>query len=142
MSAGHRFYDEITAGQPEPILVPLHAQFSELIDCCRKANPGRNPSYCPVADLSNNLFYVRPPGGMTVPAGVEDRIHELISDINPRLLNVPESTLKETGTLLLVAGTRQKALAIRELLTSDSYRIRFLCTDRSAAETILKEVQG
>lgn len=142
VAAGHRFYDEIITRQPEPVLAPAREELLELIELCREASGNAEPSYCPVADISNNLFYVRPPTGLKVAPAVEERIRELISGINPRLLNIPETTLKGTGTVLLVAGTRQKALAIRELLTSASYRIRFLCTDRAAAETILKEVQG
>ena len=142
LAVGHRFYDELTTGQPEPVLAPVHGELAELIELCRRAAGTGAEPYCPVGDISNNLFFVRPPAGSKVAPEIEGRIRQLIATINPRLLNVPEDILKQVGTVLLVAGTRQKALAIRELLTSDSYRIRFLCTDRAAAEAVLKEVQG
>jgi DNA-binding transcriptional regulator LsrR (DeoR family) len=142
LTAGHRFFDEITTSHPEPILAPVHAELKELVSLSKKISAGTDDTYCPVADISNNLFFVRPPSGVSIQTKSEHRIRELISSINPRLLNVPEAVLKETGTILLVAGTKKKALAIRELLTSEPYRIRFLCTDRDAAEIVLKEVEG
>jgi len=36
-----------------------------------------------------------------------------------------------------VAGTMKKALAIRELLLHEPYRIQFLCTDNHAARILL-----
>jgi DNA-binding transcriptional regulator LsrR (DeoR family) len=41
--------------------------------------------------------------------------------------------------MILVAGTRLKAAAIRSLLDGGQYNIRFLCTDEPTAKAILGE---
>lgn len=62
---------------------------------------------------------------------------------NKRLLTISEEQLGMIGGLLLVAGTSDKAVAIRKFLDDSEseprrVRVQVLCTDAPTAELILK----
>jgi hypothetical protein len=140
LKKGHRFnefVDESERGEfkrdhtLDPILEPLR----KLIRICKTVS---NDCYCPVADICNNLFFVTPPPEAKVPMEVATSIRQLIESINRQLVNISEAQLGQIRNIMLVAGGVQKAYAIRQLLTNDSYHIPFICTDGATAREILK----
>jgi hypothetical protein len=135
----HRFYVEATAGpnDQEPFLMPIHTGLVQLKLLCERAvshfPKGRAPYYSPAAEMSNFFFYVPPPRGLQIPN--EKAIIDCIADINSRLLTIKENQIRNT-LMLVVAGTREKAHAVRALLESEAYPVTYLCTDTAAAHEI------
>jgi hypothetical protein len=110
----------------------------QIVEICKRVDA--TPSYVPVADICNRLFFVPPPRGVSLAAHDRRKILELIDTINSRLINVSEDQLKDIRQIILVAGTARKALAIRYLLSrpkKDRLSIRILCTDQASAKLIL-----
>jgi len=132
----HRFYEAVKKNNPGPALAPIFADLKKLVDLADKHS---NDIYCPVADVCNRLYYIDPSRGM-LPDSTKRNILTLISHINEQLLTINEEQLRMIGGLLLVAGTRDKAMAIRSLLEdSESPRVRLqvVCIDAPTAELIL-----
>ena len=135
--SGHRFYEDgAVMSDSEPMLAPIGMLLNKLRQLCE---PFTTPVYSPVADVVYRLFYVYPPRGVAIPQNKVKDMLCLIAEINERLVTVPTERLQETKLLMLVAGTRRKALAIRALLTEYTYPVRILCTDEEAAMIILSE---
>jgi DNA-binding transcriptional regulator LsrR (DeoR family) len=141
LSSGHRFYDACTdpVDNTEGMLAPIHAALTELIHLLERDKEILR-DFCPVADIAHHLFYVPLPKEVDakIPMETKEAIQRLIAKINDQLFTVTEEQLKTIKTIMLVAGTKRKALAIKELLLNESYNIRFLCTDRAAADEILR----
>jgi DNA-binding transcriptional regulator LsrR (DeoR family) len=135
--SGHCMFDETAAAPPDrdPVLAPIFEDLRSLITVCQ---PLISERYSPVADIVNRLFYVSPPAGVTIDSATEQEIRAAIDRINTKVLAVSPVDLKRIPAVMLVAGTRSKAIAIRQLLTDNDYHIRFLCTDETAAEEMLR----
>jgi hypothetical protein len=136
MGPGHRFYDLAQSDDTQPMLASLKEDLKALIAMNKKIQ-SRSADYCPVGDICNNLFFVTPPRHVRLNAGEEEDIRSIIKEINSKLLNIDDEQLRQIEHLMMVAGTAQKALAIRELLVHRGYKIRILCTDIEAAKSIL-----
>lgn len=118
----------------DQMLTPINQWLKPLVSIASELAGNR---YCPVADISNNLFYVEPPPGVKVPPSKKEQIKELIQNVNANLLNIDDAQLRQVQTILIVGGGLQKARAIRQLLDNESYHIRFLCTDEATALEVL-----
>jgi DNA-binding transcriptional regulator LsrR (DeoR family) len=137
MGPGHRFYELANSNDtPQPMFLALKEDLQNLIKLCKKIQSVYG-DYCPVGDICNNLFFVTPPSHVRVSSHDENEIRSTIKGINSKLLNIDDDQLQQIDNLMMVAGTAQKALAIRELLVHRGYKIRILCTDVAAAKSIL-----
>jgi DNA-binding transcriptional regulator LsrR (DeoR family) len=137
LSQGHRFYQEVKSPQKkQPMLEPIHDRLVKLVSLSEEVERLAK-DYHPVSDICNRLFYTPPPANVRIPPDKENAIKDLISSINERLVTVSLKQLKKIQSIILVAGTRAKANAIRGLLENPEYKIRTLCTDRDTAEKIL-----
>jgi hypothetical protein len=139
-SRGHRFFQEVDAppSVSEKRLTPILGDLSALKKMVLGAvGPLQAERYVPVADVCNRLFYVKPPPDISLSGEKEKQIKDLIKNINGKLLCATEEQLAEIDQLMLVAGTRKKAPAIKQLLKEDKYKIRIICIDQEAAEAIL-----
>jgi DNA-binding transcriptional regulator LsrR (DeoR family) len=134
---GHRFY-EAAQSEPDDILAPIHAELKTLVKLCGDLKTVTKSTYNPIGDICHKLFYVEPPPGIPIDFQQESRIRKAIDKTNERLLNISENQLQSVKTIVLVAGTERKALAIRELLKGGLYKIHYLCTDKKAAARILQ----
>jgi DNA-binding transcriptional regulator LsrR (DeoR family) len=134
LAEGHRFYEQAKAPNDtrDPILEPLMVPLAALVEICDTIPP--EADYCPVADICNMLFFVDPPPGLKVDRA---KVQELIGEINMRLLNVNDGQLSRIRQIILCAAARKKVRAIRQLLTSEHYRIKHLCTDDSVARALV-----
>jgi len=142
LSRGHRFWEEANAPlkDQEPRLDPIRAPLKDLVAKCDEIGKKfQGTHYCPAADIGNSLFFVRPPKSVSLAPGDESLIRDKIDKINSLLLNVSKQQLQSIDSLILVAGTKKKTLAIQELLTSREYQIRYLYTDSQTAKTILAD---
>jgi len=144
LRGSHRFYEAVRRNDPGRALTTV---FPELRKLVRLADDHSNETYCPVADVCNRLYFIDPPRNVSIGNGPKKSIRNLIAQINDRLLNISEEQLAMIGGLLLVAGTREKALAIRSLLEGSELpqprvRVRVLCTDVPTAELILRSASG
>lgn len=159
LAAGHRFFEEIKQtreGVSPPTLRNLKAVDSPLPRLVEYASKIRElePRYCPVGDVANRLFFVPPPPELRgrLPKDLEDKITPLIDKVNRLLLTISDAQLGRIRNVMLVAGTRTKALAIRKKLRDSRDKrspggdpeelarkpnVGFLCTDAGAAEMIL-----
>lgn len=138
LDEGHRFYELVRrhrANEPE-ILQPIYDDLKKLVDLAEEVK-ARN-GYCPVADICNRLFFVEPPYGEKVEPPKRQRIENVIGTLNERLLTIREDQLASIKQILLVAGTKRKALAISRLLDRDALKIEMLCTDSEAATEMLR----
>jgi DNA-binding transcriptional regulator LsrR (DeoR family) len=140
LARGHKLYDEVKAnpGSRELLREPIYSHLEELVAFCEKLG---TETYCPVGDISNNLFFVQPPRKSEVNDSEKKRILSLIEAVNSKLFNISKDQLQSIPTLMLVAGTKKKAAAIRELLRDQNYHIKFLCTDKDAAHEVLNGLQ-
>ncbi len=136
MGRGHRFYDLAQSDDTQPMLLSLKEDLKRLITLSKKIQ-SRFADYCPIGDICNNLFFVTPPHHVRLHGNEEKDIRCIINEINSKLLNIDDEQLQQIDNLMMVAGTAQKALAIRELLVHRGYKIRILCTDIEAAKSIL-----
>lgn len=136
LSVGHRLYEEVepTKGQPTRILEDIYGPLKDLVGESKMVE--EKFGYCPVGDISNRLFYVKPRSGIVISE--EGTILKLINKINAHLFTVREEQLAQTD-IILVAGSKKKAPAIRQLLMEKKYRIRHLCVDQPTAEEILDQ---
>jgi len=141
----HRFYQEVRreTGAASPsgqnVLAPIKKFLKELVDISEKYSQG---IYCPIADVCNRLMFVERPD-VRIKEADRQKMLKLIEAINARLLTIDSDQLGRIRGLLLVAGTTQKALAIRKLLLESELqqsglRIRTVCTDSAAAQLILE----
>lgn len=139
LSEGHRFYQEIKRPeeQREHMLKPILGDLHRLIEMISSLEFPKDHWYVPVGDICNRLFYVRPPPEVRISSEQERQIRELIKNLNEKLLTATEEQLSQITQLILIAGTRRKALAIKQLLEEDRFHIRILCVDKEAAEEIL-----
>jgi DNA-binding transcriptional regulator LsrR (DeoR family) len=139
LEKGHRFYDLALSSDQEPVMGELRAQLRDLVSLCDRVRRYCKSvdHYFPVADVCNNLFFVKPPKGLQIRGSDESEIADRINAINSCLFNVTAEQLKQIGHIILIAGTRQKALAIRHLLEGGEYNIGVLCTDSETAKTII-----
>jgi len=136
----HRFYVEAEAepSEQEPFLEPIHDLLVRLKEQCEAALQTNDlshkfPTYSPAAEMSNVFFHVPPPRGVGLIPN-EAEIVDCIRDINGRLLNFQRELMNMQ--LLLVAGSKKKAHALRALLNSD-FKVAHLCTDAAAATEII-----
>jgi DNA-binding transcriptional regulator LsrR (DeoR family) len=142
LGPGHRFYEEAKTPQTNSYLSRIADELRTLLDLADSLTRPNDPvPYFPIGDISNNLFFVNPPKGVSVRPSIKKEIRTVITRINMRLLNVSESELKQINGIILVAGTLPKALALRDLLMNPEYSIQVLCTDVGTAEALLAEVQ-
>ena len=106
-----------------------------LNNLCKEAiaglRKGSAPEYTPAAEMSNFFFYVPPPAGSIAN---ERAIKNCIDTINSKLLNIKKEHLMNTQ-MLVVAGTKTKAYALRALI--NEYPVTYLCTDVTAARELL-----
>jgi hypothetical protein len=143
LGPGHRFYEMVRrkvddTTQPEPeVPARLLGLLDQLLGYCERIH-ARCPGYWPVADICNSMFRLPAPTEM-VTAQEAAAIDQLVASINDNLLNVKPDELRAVPNMILVAGTRLKAAAIRSLLDGGQYNIRFLCTDEPTAKAILGE---
>jgi DNA-binding transcriptional regulator LsrR (DeoR family) len=133
---GHRLYtiadEEIKNDNSEygPLRGPL-------LKLKRYADHYKDP--CPVADIANHLFFIRPlkaSGRGSIPTGVQQRIRQQIEEFNSRILTVTDKELSQIRLGILIGGTKQKTVAVLRLLR-EPY-VRYLCTDDEVAESLLK----
>lgn len=140
LEGSHRFFKAVAqGGGADPgMLAPIFEPLQELV---RLADAVRStePPYCPVADVCNRLFFVAPPARHAVTTSQRLRIERAIEAVNERLLTIHQDQLEKIENVVLVAGTRRKALAIRRLLDNRSLKVRILCTDATAAREILAQ---
>lgn len=126
--------------QSESILDVIGDDLAKLACWCDQCT---SPSTSPVADICHNLLFVEPPSEAATSEHL-DTLKRLVKDcikaINQRgaLITVSETRLKETETIMLVAGGPKKIGSIR-LLFDQKYPIRFLCTDDITAQGLLRQ---
>lgn len=102
-------------------------------------------SYFPVAEVGMCLFQVPPPGGVESTAAriLYDKIGEAIKAINPRLFAPRLEHLSSIGSLILLAGGKEKAGALQQLLQPSSNEstgmptVSNVCTDSTCATQVL-----
>jgi hypothetical protein len=138
LSNGHRLFEEANGPEDrqEKRLEPIIEDLRRLVELDKTIEKSDVP-YVPVADICNRLFYVKPPEGIKIEAEVEEKINGYIKSINEKLLTAKKEQLQQIGTLILIAGTRKKGYAIRQLLEDREYKIRRMCVDEEAASLIL-----
>ena len=150
----HRYWvsDESDKRKYDPFLRPVHDELRKLVALFERElvalfektrapdaqNRQGRPNYSPVADTANHLFLVPHPDPTVAKIFKYDLIRETIAQINKKLLVVSEDQFKQIPAIVLVAGTAEKAYAIRELLVNPNYPITWLCTDTNAAQALLK----
>lgn len=153
LSSGHRFHtqtkvwldkkkDSIRSkdlSDVSNILAPLKDFLIPLVEICEKVENESEDKYCPVADICNRLFFVPPPHWYNLSDTLRQEIEKNINEINQRVVTVSTTQLEGIDNIILVAGGRKKALAIRHLLFA-KYPIRFLCTDLSTAQIIIENI--
>jgi DNA-binding transcriptional regulator LsrR (DeoR family) len=142
LGPGHRFYNQIKGddGRRSRLLLPIQEPLTQLIRICDEFVSDHGPLHSPVADMSNRLFFVPFPPSLGLTSGVkrllEKKLTALISEINAHLVTATEAQLRSTGQIMLVAGSRQKSLAVKSLLMQ-RYPIRVLCVDHHLASDLL-----
>lgn len=94
----------------------------------------RFPATIPSLNICNHLFFIDREG---LADSVRNEILENIAAVNACLLNVTDEQLKDVASILLVAGTRKKSAAMRQLMDSAEFRIRVVCTDSQTAADLL-----
>jgi hypothetical protein len=123
-----------------PDLQPIRDHVTRLREACDSlVGADRYEKWVPVCDTANLLIWVPPPKDFPkVPdqATVSRIKEDLLPEVNARLLTVTEEQLKSVPSLVLVAGSVQKAPAIYKWMRD--FKIRYLCTDSSAAERLLE----
>ena len=128
----HRFLLDVKAinegKEGSKILEPVRKDMKELVSIVAKYDPS------PVADICNRLFYVN-----SVPVKPDDknRIQYLIDCVNRKLLTVSWEQLQKIRNVILVAGTKAKALAIHQILKEPLCHVGILCTDSVTAKAII-----
>ena len=144
--SGHRLVQigSRNAIRPENQLLlseKLRKQVIDLIDVIKVVcDRSKEPMYYPVAELAQHLFFVPPPVGVSVSKEVVDQLQNIIDIINENSLSISGDKLHKVGAIALIAGTRVKAAALRQLLKNSGYPIRFLCIDREVAEYLIREM--
>jgi DNA-binding transcriptional regulator LsrR (DeoR family) len=135
LAEGHRFFDEFSGeADPDPILDNVRDPLSELVDLC--SNIASQRGIYPVADLGNCLFLV---DHSDIVEAERKRLDELIRSVNERLLNVTGDQLRDIQALLIVAGGKRKADALRYILDSQrAFKTRIICIDQTLAEELLR----
>ena len=143
LAEGHRFYRHVKTGASarSHLLRSIEGPLEQLVKICDIISGAGTPFYCPVADIANRLFFVPPPDGVRLPSGLgkdtlERKVKSLIDDINSRLVTVRGAQLHQIAHIMLVAGSRRKAGAVRQLLL-DQYPLRFVCVDQQLATELL-----
>jgi DNA-binding transcriptional regulator LsrR (DeoR family) len=81
---------------------------------------------------------VPPPLDFDLPHTMEADINTRIARVNRSLLTVTKTQLNNVATVILVAGTLNKARAIYELLVRDVPKIDMLCVDNDTADALIK----
>lgn len=138
----HRFYREVaqtSADAPRKHVLEPIREF--LVELKKFSDNYSTNTYSPVADVCNRLMFVESPTH-AIASKDESRIRMLIEATNTRLLTIDPQQLADIRGLLLVAGTAEKATAIRKLLFDGENqpgapRIRTVCTDTATANIIL-----
>jgi DNA-binding transcriptional regulator LsrR (DeoR family) len=132
LTPGHKFFDSSSGD-----LKPVHADMTILRNVCDKLVSRFSSQWVPVCDTSNRLIWVPAPKDLPEPdPEIVKEIRPLLKSINSKLLSVTNKQLKSVPTLILVAGSVQKAPAIYEWI--QRYKVRYLCTDIDAAQRLLK----
>ena len=135
LAPGHRFYE---ASQSVPDLLAPVAELRVLLKLCDELRTAAKSTFSPVGDICHKLFYIQPPADLRIDRQKENQIRGAIDKVNERLLHISDSQLRDAKSIVLVAGTERKALAIRELLKANVYKIRYLCTDKKTAARLLQ----
>jgi len=148
LSGGHRLHLELRP-RIEEERKKQEAGLEPVADDLRKLSQISDelsaPSYYPVGDICNFLFYIEDPRA----AARADEIRKLVDSINRRLLTVQEKELFEVENILLIAGSEKKRCALAQLLGPDPFRrgkgneqkrlkIRCLCTDQETGKWLLE----
>jgi DNA-binding transcriptional regulator LsrR (DeoR family) len=108
-----------------------------LADLVRISDKHRNAEndYYPLAEVCCRLFVVEPD---RLPDKDLRKISTFIQELDERILTIERTVLYGISRLLLVAAGRGKGRAIRQLLRAGDWRVRYVCTDVSAATQILE----
>ncbi len=120
---------------------------TQLIDRCGQTGMAE---YSPVAIVCNHFAFLPPPAEVQGPdvSAIEEEIRKLVKELNDRLVAINDEQLASIKALVLVAGGREKAPAIFNLLTAkgegnaEKFAVRWLCTDSLLAKRILAQVSS
>jgi DNA-binding transcriptional regulator LsrR (DeoR family) len=134
LADGHRFFEQGKGGEYDPILEPVIKDLQALV---KKSIEVYKKCGCySVADICNLLIPIEDP---RIPRGDRDELGVLIKNVNVKLLNVSWEQLSEIPALLIVAGGKKKASALRQILDSKDLKTRIICVDQELAEEILRD---
>src|SRR5262249_7109864 len=129
---------------PSTMLAPIRNHLTRLFQLCEPITERAKSfalGYYPCADICNRFFFVEPPPNIRVEKRERDALMECIEHINDRVLTVTKTQLSKVRDLVLIAGTTQKALAVRRLLENPfTVKLNFglLCTDAKTARYLLE----
>lgn len=133
LNDGHRMRELAAVPKTDPLFGGIQGNLSQLLALADKhSDPGSD--YFPLAEVCCRLFLV---DEKRIPKRDADEIKGLIARLDKSLLTVPLAMLQKVPATLLVAGGRHKALAIREFLSWEGWRVRHLFTDGDTANRIL-----
>jgi hypothetical protein len=129
----HRMRELAAVPKTDLVFGGIQGNLSQLLALADKhSDPGSD--YFPLAEVCCRLFLV---DEKRIPKRDADEMRGMIARLDKSLLTVPLATLQKVPAILLVAGGRRKALAIREFLSLEGWRVRHLFTDADTADRIL-----
>lgn len=133
LAEGHRFFEQGKGGTYDSIWDPVIDDLQELVGECKRISTDYGCD--PVADICNHLILVDCPD---VPTEEKNTLRKLVDHMNEKLLNVSAEQLSEISNLMIVAGGKRKARALKQILRSESFKTRIICIDEELAAEITK----
>jgi hypothetical protein len=134
----HRMRDLAAFPEKHPyfggIQTPLR-QLLKLGDIVHREQSGAIPDYYPLAEICCRFLLV---DEWRIPTAQRNRMVRLIKQLDELFLTVPKGILDRIPAMLLVAGGPRKALALREVLSSEMGQFRYVVTDAATAERLLE----
>jgi DNA-binding transcriptional regulator LsrR (DeoR family) len=130
MGKGHKLFTVAEQGirDFQPILASLKALRKYALKYGTK-------HYCPVADISSRLIFVRPDGYRAIPSDVQAHIQHYIDEVNARTLTLSDRQLHNIRRGILVAGTIQKFAVVRQLIGEPF--VRYVSVDDEIARKLV-----
>jgi hypothetical protein len=134
LAKGHRFFEQANRTDYDVILERVMAPLRDLVKKCTAVS--QKYSFFPIADICNHLILVDNPA---LPRTTRAELEEGIRTVNNQLLNVNAHQLHDIPALLLVAGGKKKAGALRQILNSSEFKTRIICIDQALAREITRD---
>lgn len=152
LGKGHRFYEAVIEHRQrkKPAnkkhiarisgLEPILGELDALVAATEKVNQN-SPHLHLVADVCNRLFYLPPPREDMLTATVRREVEKRIDEVNGKLLNITDDQLAAIEDLVLIAGSLDKAPALKHMLSGGTKlkNIQLICIDAATVRRTLAQ---